>query len=169
MTRQPFDPCSLPSQLPATWMAVCIGVNEAKDCLYVARYEAEREPLFLSLPMDRVGRRENEEPLFQGELAFSELTDIIDQANSTSQRAKSVKSDDDKNAWWSQRRELDERLKILLANVEHRWLGVFKVSISLLLMIQRLSLALKGSPFSPTDMVGRGLGRVQHERHQNFQ
>lgn len=78
--------------------------------------------------MDRLAQRENEDCVLNFEAASAELSDIVGAANSTSQRAKHVETEGDKAAWWNERRQLDQRLKGLLENMDLRWLGAFKVS-----------------------------------------
>jgi separase len=44
-------------------------------------------------------------------------------ATQIANQSKSIRSE-----WWAERSALDERLKILLENIEFCWLGAFKVS-----------------------------------------
>lgn len=79
--------------------------------------------------MDRLAQRENEDCVLNFEAASAELSMIVGAANSTSQRAKHVETEEDKAAWWDERRQQDHRLKMLLENIDLRWLGAFKVSL----------------------------------------
>lgn len=126
--RSPRDEVCFPENAPSGWMALGISLDKDANILYITRHvSACNSPVVVSLPMDRAGRREGEEQQFDHQCAQDEMLDIVEHANSTSRRAKHVSSEEDKAAWWSERRTHDERLKLLLENIEHRWLGAFKV------------------------------------------
>ena len=60
------------------------------------------------------------------EIAIEELKSIVAANNETTHAAKDLNGKEAKLAWWSTRKELDQRLSELLDNVEHCWLGGFK-------------------------------------------
>lgn len=134
--RQPQDSVQFPKTARKEWQAISISLDKENNRIYITQHRPGRSrPLTFSLLMDRVGRRESEEQPFDFQCAQEELSEIIERTNATSREAKHVASEEDKTAWWSERRSLDERLKVELENIEHRWLGVFKVSLTMLVLI----------------------------------
>jgi separase len=118
---------SFRQSLPAGSNVVSIHVSYEEDSLLLVRHCRDREPLVFRLPFDRVGRRDDEDELFTLAVAREELTDIVQRNNEGTKRAKDIGEGSERVAWWRERRELDGRLGNLIANIEHRWLGAFKV------------------------------------------
>ncbi|ORY92414.1 peptidase family C50-domain-containing protein [Leucosporidium creatinivorum] len=69
---------------------------------------------------------EGEDESFTYDIALEELTDIITANNLAAQNAKHIKSKEERLAWWTERKGLDERLKVLTQTIEDDWLGAFK-------------------------------------------
>lgn len=112
--------------IPKSWIVVSIGLSATKKDLIITRMQALRAPLMLRLPLSRHTARDIDEDVFEFETARSELADIIRQSDTSAQEAKHIKDKSGKTKWWSHRQELDTRLKTLLDNIEHCWLGGFK-------------------------------------------
>jgi separase len=121
---------SIVDQLPAEWSALTLHLSADKQSLLAVKLEHDRKPLILQLPLDRLGRREGEDHLLSFDLSKGELLDIIKASNETCRMAKDVTTTEGRKAWWKQRKELDMRLATLLVNIDERWLGAFKVSLS---------------------------------------
>lgn len=120
--------------LPEHWTVVSISVTEDKSTLIVSRRRPRREPLVVYLPLNRQDRREDGgEDQFTWEMAEEELKAIITASDETAKNAKNVVDKEDRRAWWGERTELDQRMKVFVENVEYCWLGVFKVSNCLML------------------------------------
>jgi separase len=121
-------------RLPAHTSVVSIHVSWDEDSMLLVRHCRDREPVIFRLPFDRVGRRDDEDELFTFAVAREELMDIVRRNNEGTKRAKDIGDGPERTMWWKERRELDERLGNLLANIEHRWLGAFKVGRKHLLL-----------------------------------
>lgn len=114
--------------LPDHWTVVSVSVTDDKSTLIVSRQRPRQEPVIVYLPMNRQDRRdEGGEDRFTWEMAMEELESIIDGNNTTIRNGKDIVDREGRVAWWSERVELDQRLKTLVENVEYCWLGVFKV------------------------------------------
>lgn len=125
-------PVSPSTYLPPGWIAVSIHLTEDKTSLTLVRYQKDREPNVLSLPLDRLGLRDAEDELFEFECAKAEMDAIITGANETCSRAKECSTEESRRVWWKQRKALELRLATLLTNIEQRWFGVFKVGALML-------------------------------------
>ena len=69
--------------LPSGWVVISINVTEDRNTMFISRHQAHRDPLVLTLPLDRQGRRdgEAEEDLFTFDTALEQLTEIIQESN----------------------------------------------------------------------------------------
>lgn len=115
--------------LPDNWLVVNINVTEDKSTLIISRQRARRDPVLFCIPLKH--RRDNDDAHLTLESALAELDDIIACSDRGTKSAVSIGAHDQeaKAAWWAQRKQLDERLKALLDNIEFCWLGAFKVLI----------------------------------------
>lgn len=134
LTDAPFS-----TILPENWTTVSIHLSTERDCLLLVRHRRREEPLVFKLPLDRLARREGEDESFTYDIALEELTDIITTNNRAAQNAKHIKSKEERLAWWGERKELDERLKVLTQTIEDDWLGAFKVSFDSLPRLRLLN------------------------------
>jgi len=122
----------LVEKLPRNWCIVTMCVSEAKDHLMIARMQPGQQSLLLCVPLKRAGRTDGEE--ISGGLSFEsarmEMEDIVHSGSENGKRATQIanQSKSIRSEWWAERSALDERLKILLENIEFCWLGAFKVS-----------------------------------------
>lgn len=114
--------------LPDHWTVVSVSLTDDESTLIVSRQRPRQEPVIVYLPVNRQDRRDDGgEDQFTWEMAMEELNSIIDGNNSTIRSGKDIVDREGRVAWWSQRVELDQRLKTFVENVEYCWLGVFKV------------------------------------------
>lgn len=113
-------------RLPPTWAVVSITVSPDRDHLILSRRGGAQEPIVFNLPIDRQSRREGEEEVLTVDAALEELRDIVEESNHATHAAKDLEGLEARKQWWSQRRELDARLKVLLEGIETTWLGAFK-------------------------------------------
>lgn len=118
--------------LPPNWAVVSISVTDDRNTLFITRHQNGHQPIVFCIPLDRQGRRENEddEDIFSFDRAVGELQDIIAQNDDSGKVAKTVVLQEAKVAWWQHRIELDARLGRLLQSIEQVWLGAFKSILS---------------------------------------
>lgn len=119
------------SNMPTNWCAISVNVTEDQSTMFVSRRQRNRAPVIFTLPLDRQGKREEEDECFTLETALTELRQIIADSDASARSAKNVDRTDRtaKTQWWSQRKDLDKRLKELLDTIEFCWLGAFKVGL----------------------------------------
>ncbi|KTW27634.1 hypothetical protein T552_02075 [Pneumocystis carinii B80] len=113
-------------KIPQSWTILTIGVGESKNDLYITRLQRQLSPLVLRLPLNRSNSRDADQDTLTYDNVFNELNEIIFRSNETAQIAKNINTSAHKVVWWKERQELDAKLKQLLINVEHCWLGGFK-------------------------------------------
>jgi separase len=125
---QAWQPKEDVDELPASWTIVSISVTDDKTMMFMSRQRPHSEPLVFCVPLERHHREEEEDQLTYAD-AITELTNIIRESDESTTRAKVVKdlSKEAKAEWWNTRAALDQRMKVLLENVEYCWLGAFKV------------------------------------------
>lgn len=116
------------NMLPKNWMVINISLTEDKSALLLSRQVPHREPIIFCIPLRN--RREEEEGHFTYDDAVSEFKEIIQASDEVTRKAHEIQSSDKdgKAAWWSERKQLNQRLKDLLENIEFCWFGAFKVS-----------------------------------------
>lgn len=125
-------------RIPDHWTVVSISLAHTKDALFLSRGRGRHAPIIFRIPIGRANRKENSD--ISGELGFEtakkELCDIIEssarngkQAQQVATQGKAVRAE-----WWAERKNLDERLRVLLENIEFCWLGGFKVRYHLVQM-----------------------------------
>ncbi|GAA5910865.1 separase [Sporobolomyces salmoneus] len=119
------DP-SMSSLLPPKWTTISLHLTSERDNLIIVRHRKDSEPVVFKLPLDRLARREGEDESFTYDDAINELNNIIASTKLSSQNAKHVKTREEREAWWKERQDLDNRLKDLLQMIEDNWLGAFK-------------------------------------------
>lgn len=117
--------------IPDHWTVVSISVTDDENTLLISRQQPHCEPVVFCLPLDRHSRREgeDEEAQFTYAKAIEEFEDIIRVNDETARDAKDITTKEGRAAWWSQRSQLDARLKELVENIEYCWLGAFKVRL----------------------------------------
>lgn len=111
------------NNLPSEWRVVSLHLSQDRDSLFLVQHHNATDPLVLKLPMNRQNRREGEEDLFTLSAALEELHNIVSCSNAATQRARHVSGHDEKLTWWTERKELDGRMRRLVENIENHWLG----------------------------------------------
>ncbi|EJC97616.1 uncharacterized protein FOMMEDRAFT_171563 [Fomitiporia mediterranea MF3/22] len=117
--------------LPSNWMVITISLTDDKGALLISRQRPHYKPMVFCVPLK--GRHEDDEDgHFTFEDAMTELKDIIRLKDEGVKGVTQIKSDDKeaKIAWWESRRELDQRMKDFVENIEFCWLGAFKTILS---------------------------------------
>jgi len=112
--------------IPESWNAISLGLNEARDELYVTRFEAGVAPFVLRLPLARHASRDLGEDEFTFEDGKRDFEDIIELSDFSTRGAKDMTTREARQQWWDEREALDTRLHELLVNMENIWLGGFK-------------------------------------------
>jgi separase len=112
--------------IPETWAAVSLALSEARDELFITRFEGGLSPFVLRLPLARHASREMDEEEFSFEDGKKDFDEIIELSDFSTRSAKDMTSRDARQQWWAEREALDNRLHELLINMENIWLGGFK-------------------------------------------
>lgn len=115
------------NSLPEKWAAVSISVSAETGSLSLCRYEKNKSPLQLCLPLNRHSSRDANEESFSFDLGMQRLREIIEKSNesASSQRTTQIKTSEERQLWWKERYGLDQKLEELLGDVEYFWLGGF--------------------------------------------
>lgn len=118
--------------LPKSWSALSMRLSEDCSELYIVRYEAERTPFILRLPMTRHKLQDMDEPTdeFDFEAGHEELREIVEMSNYSCHNTPDLSKKGAKTEWWAEREALDSRMHELLLNIENIWLGGFKGVLS---------------------------------------
>lgn len=125
-TRHKSDQLPDLSSAPEHWVVIHINISEDSQTLFITRHQRDRDPLIFCLPIDRQGKREDEDETFSFADAVDELRSIIRDSDDSARTAKDISARNDKVEWWARRKALDKRLEELLGNIEFVWLGAFK-------------------------------------------
>ncbi|KAF2110037.1 cell division-associated protein-like protein [Lophiotrema nucula] len=112
--------------IPKSWAAVSLALSEARDEIYITRYEADHTPFVLRIPLARHASRDMDEEEFSFDDGRTDLDEIIELSDFSTRTAKDMTSKEARTQWWAEREALDERLRGLLVNMENIWLGGFK-------------------------------------------
>ncbi|KAK7970260.1 hypothetical protein PG988_009333 [Apiospora saccharicola] len=112
--------------IPSSWNVVSVSLSDNKHDLCITKLQAGHSPFAIRLPLERAMSRDADNEVFNFEQGRAELLDIISIANRTCHDARDMSAKGAKSAWWTERESLDERMKNMLENIEHIWLGGFK-------------------------------------------
>ncbi|KAK6843072.1 hypothetical protein PG987_003932 [Apiospora arundinis] len=112
--------------IPSSWNVVSVSLSDNKHDLCITKLQAGHSPFAIRLPLERAMSRDADNEVFNFEQGRAELLDIISVANRTCHDARDMSAKGAKSAWWSEREALDERMKNMLENIEHTWLGGFR-------------------------------------------
>ncbi|KAK9475502.1 peptidase family C50-domain-containing protein [Dipodascopsis tothii] len=116
--------------IPPSWVVVSIGLFELTGDLVITKYQSKEAPFILRLPLTRNPSKndDGDESVFLYKDGLVELQEIISKSNESSQLSKHLQNANraEKQAWWKERRCLDERLHTLLENIEYCWIGGFR-------------------------------------------
>lgn len=113
--------------LPSRWAVVSISVCSETGSLMLSRLERDRDPFLLNLPLNRHNCRDANEEFFSFDHGLLQLKEIIELSNATasSKRTSMIKTKEERQAWWKERYDLDQRLQELLHDAEYCWIGGF--------------------------------------------
>jgi separase len=125
MDTPSIDPGFL-DKLPEEWSIVSMQLSKTQDELSITKLHPGQSPFSLRIPLRRSSFDESDEEDFSFAAAKVELLDIIKTANKTAHDSRGQSDKQAKKLWWAKREALDERLKILLENIENVWLGGFR-------------------------------------------
>ncbi|CAM1502926.1 Fc.00g077020.m01.CDS01 [Cosmosporella sp. VM-42] len=113
--------------VPKNWSVISISLSDNRHDLCITKFQAGHSPFILRLPLERANSRDADSEVFNFEHGREEMMDIINLANETSHSAsRDFSAKGARSAWWTEREELDDRLKDLLSTIETTWLGGFK-------------------------------------------
>jgi separase len=112
--------------IPDNWTAISLALSEARDELFITRFESGLSPFVLRLPLARHASREMDEEEFSFEDGRKDFDEIIELSDFSTRSAKDMTSREARQRWWTEREALDTRLHELLINMENIWLGGFK-------------------------------------------
>ncbi|KAG9189610.1 separase [Alternaria panax] len=112
--------------IPETWSAVSLALSEARDELFITRFDNGSSPFVLRLPLARHASREMDEEEFSFEDGKRDFDEIVELSDFSTRSAKDMTSREARQQWWAEREALDTRLRELLINMENIWLGGFK-------------------------------------------
>lgn len=109
-------------------------VSEDRKHLFLTRYRSAETPWIIRVPLVRSSAHDQEEESFSLDDAKAEMLEIIRRSDSTAHMARSnpdsMNSESARKRWWDERESLDHRLRDLLHNIEHMWLGGFRGILS---------------------------------------
>ncbi|USP82455.1 hypothetical protein yc1106_09729 [Curvularia clavata] len=112
--------------IPETWHAISLGLSEARDELFITRFERGLSPFVLRLPLARHASRDMDEDEFSFDDGKRDFDELIELSDFSTRSAKDMTSREARQQWWAEREALDTRLHELLINMENIWLGGFK-------------------------------------------
>lgn len=110
--------------LPPSWTILSITLAETEDELIISKTLARQAPFLVRIPLRRSNEGEQTDGPGYKEVK-AEITDIIEQANSSSHDSRSMGEKAVRSDWHNERIVLDERLRLLLESIELVWLGGF--------------------------------------------
>ena len=112
--------------IPPNWTVISITLCESKEEILISKIRAGQNPFILRLPLNRRNALDDDDEIFGFDQGKSELQDIVDQVNHSTNVELDLSRKGAKTEWWAARSLLDARLKDLLTNIENIWLGGFK-------------------------------------------
>lgn len=112
--------------IPKDWSVVSMALSENKHDLCITKLQAGQSPFVIRLPLERAISRDADNEVFNYQQGRAELLEIVKAINDSCHGARDMTVKGAKSSWWTEREELDNRLKELLDNVEQIWLGGFR-------------------------------------------
>ncbi|KAL1954495.1 hypothetical protein VTO42DRAFT_1106 [Malbranchea cinnamomea] len=112
--------------LPANWQVVSLTLSADRNEFVISRFRAGQAPFLLCLPLKRSDPENVDEEEFDFASGKAELLEIIKLANETAHATEARFDRKLKKQWWANREALDERLRLLLYNIEAVWFGGFR-------------------------------------------
>nr|5FBY_A Chain A, separase [Thermochaetoides thermophila DSM 1495] len=115
--------------VPKHWHVISLSLSDGGHDLCITRLQAGQAPFVLRLPLERASSRDSsvdETDVFDFHTGRAELLEIIKEINRTCHDSRDMAAKGEREKWWAEREALDQRLKELLMNIEHVWLGGFR-------------------------------------------
>ena len=116
-------PENLLTNIPSGCTIVSVHLSDSKEHFVLSKIHAQG-CIVVRLPLLKNHPEADEQP-FTFDCASKELSTIIKLTNESAQAAKDVVDRQDKERWWDTRKNLDDRLRVLLENMETCWIGGF--------------------------------------------
>ncbi len=110
--------------LPQNWAVISIDTHITKNFLTLTKYlSGGSSPIMVNIPLTKVGN--GSKNIFSVKFAIHEFEDIIQKSDATTSYkvTSSIKTKQDRVAWWTARRSLDNDLENLLMRIETVWFG----------------------------------------------
>lgn len=110
--------------LPQNWAVISIDTHNTKDFLTLTKYLAGgSSPIMVNIPLTKA--ENGSRNMFSVKFAIHEFEDIIQKSDATTSYrvTSSIKTKQDRVAWWTARRSLDNDLENLLMRIETVWFG----------------------------------------------
>ena len=101
-------------------------LSESHEEIWVSKIRPGQSPFILRLPFNRENTPEGDAEIFNFSEGKSEMSDIVEMANTSAHNGRDMSGKGAKTAWWDNRAGLDTRLKDLLTNIESIWFGGFR-------------------------------------------
>lgn len=105
--------------IPKTWRVISMSLDKSNEALVISSI-GDAEPMLIRLPLNR-----HDEINLSYSDALNEFLSIMNESRSST-KSKEVFERDEKQQWWTKRRELDQQLGSLLKSIEELWIGGFK-------------------------------------------
>lgn len=115
--------------LPRDWVLISASVAEESGNLVLSRYDNLSESsLSVALPLNRHAFRDFSEEPFTFDDGLKLLDEIVAASNASAHvsRTSTIKTPEQRRAWWRERFELESRLDALLKDADYSWLGGFR-------------------------------------------
>ena len=120
----------LAQDLPASWSLISVGLSEDHQELLLSKTVAGSTPFLMRLPLSRPSLEGDDVEQFTLAEAKAELVEIVTKANASCHDARGSGDKATRKAWYTERESLDQRLEVLLGNMESIWLGGFRGLLS---------------------------------------
>jgi separase len=123
--------------IPKSWSICSLSIDPILQELIIFRQSVQVEPIICRIPLKRQFSREGEVNALDYKDVMARWNAILNDNNDTTHAGKECESLQDKTEWWKKRKDIDERLKDLVLNIEQTWLGCFKVRLIIVVVYRR--------------------------------
>ncbi|CAK7264517.1 separin protein [Sporothrix epigloea] len=112
--------------IPKDWSVVSMTLSENKHDLCITKLQAGQSPFVIRLPLERAVSHDADNEVFDYQQGRAEVLEIVQSINESCHDARDMTVKGAKSSWWTEREALDNRLKVLLDNIEQIWLRGFR-------------------------------------------
>lgn len=112
-------------KLPSSWSIISLTLAEDEDELLVSKIIKGQSPFLVRIPLHRSNEGDGVDDFVFAD-AKAEMRNIIKTANESSHDPRGMSDKTARAQWHADREALDERLRLLLQNIELIWLGGFR-------------------------------------------